>query len=93
MVAWLGYCGWLAYHYQGGEGNSKLIAPNSMHRIAQPPPIGPDVVGQTIVAVADPVLRINGREVVTSRGNMSDPERHDMAHYLYRENRKLTQVK
>ena len=94
LAAFTGWCGWLAYHYQGGEDNSKgLYAPNAMHRIAQPPPIGPDVVGLTIVAAADPELRINGKVVVSSRGNMNDPERHDVAHAMYRAERKLTQVK
>ena len=99
LVAFVGWCGWLAYHYEGGNDNGKgLYAPNAFNRIRiPPPPIAPDAVReeQAIIAAATmhSDLQINGKQVVvSSRGNMLDPERHDMAHTLARAEHSCTQT-
>jgi len=77
---------------------SKADEYGHLFRVRMPPPIGPDAIRQeqailaAAAAKADANLRIDGREIVTSRGNMLDPERHDMAHVLYRLNHKLTKT-
>jgi hypothetical protein len=98
MAVFIGWCGWLAYHYEGGNNENKgLYAPNTRYKVQQPPPIpiSPEAIRQeqaiaSAAKSANTDLRVNGREVVMSRGNMNDPERHDMEHYLYRVNRSLT---
>jgi hypothetical protein len=42
----------------------------------------------------DKNLQINGKQiVVSSRGNMLDPERHDFAHAMARAEHQLTKIK
>ena len=101
LVAFVGWCGWLAYHYEGGNDNGKgLYAPNAMNRvrIPVPVPISPEAAGQERAIIAATTMRtdlqINGKQVVvSSRGNMLDPERHDMAHALARAEHSCTQTR
>jgi len=91
LAAFVSYCGWLAYHYQGGNDDNRY-APNHMHRIQVPPIAGiepvrqQDVMRQVVAAATMQTdLQVNGKQiVVSSRGNMLDPERHDVAHALAR---------
>jgi hypothetical protein len=94
LAAFVGWCGWLASNYTGDGGDE---ASRSIKRVLEPPPIGPEGIRQeqaslaAAAAAADAALQINGREIVSSRGNPLDPERHDMAHYLARIEHKLMQ--
>jgi hypothetical protein len=92
LAAFVGWCGWLAAHYTGDGGDE---ASRCIKRVQIPLPISPEAVRTeqamlaAAAAAADATLQINGKEIVSSRGNPLDPERHDMAHYLARINHRL----
>lgn len=97
LAAFVGWCGWLAS--QGEKlGRDDL---GTFYRCKLPPPTGPEAVLRENKAMFDSAIAevnnkpflIKGREVVSSRGNMLNPERHDQAHYLARVERRLTQTK
>jgi hypothetical protein len=94
LAAFVGWCGWLAAHYTGDGGDE---ASRCIKRVQIPLPISPEAVRTeqamlaAAAAAADATLQINGKEIVSSRGNPLDPERHDMDHYLARVEHKLMQ--
>ena len=89
LTAFVGWCGWLAYHYQGG--NDEL---GSWYRVRQPPPTQPAAIRQEQAMIAAATmqtdLQINGKRIVTTR-DMLNPERHDLGHAMARAEHNLTQ--
>ena len=97
LAVFIGWCGWLASQNEKAGKDEQ----GSMYRCKRPPPTGPEEILRENKAMFDSAIAevnskpflIKGREIVSSRGNMNDPERYDTAHTMYRAERKLTQVK